>query len=647
MMKKSKCILINFCLLLLLSLIPAPALSAEQDTIRANILFKQSINHELLQKYNATILNEYESISAVTADVPILYWENLKNENSIIEIKEDQLVQIEGQTVGWGHTAINVKSMVPANLTGKGVKIAIIDSGVDYNHPDLKIAGGICVLDTVLTPSACDNSYMDENGHGTHVAGIIAAQNNEIGIVGVAPNASIYGIKALDKKGIGSGSTIMAGIDWAIKNEMDIINLSLTTPNQDRAMKTMIDKAYQKGLLVIAAVGNEEHTTGKEENVLYPAKFESVIGVSAIDSNKQILTSSSVGKEVELTAPGSGIISTVPLNVDDSGPVDGYARMTGTSMASPFVTAMAALYSEKYPEFTNIQIRQLLQNNAQDLGSPGRDVKYGFGLVQPDTKVKEELITNAAATLSPNGKIQLTITALPEDAFSYNLYRNGQMIYKNNEDQEVLDYGVKGSVNYSVVPVNQSGEMKSQTRNLTVALDDPFIPDLTNDLWFTRNLVFLNGMKIMNGYQNGEIAPYKNVTRAEAVMMLGNHLKYDGTKRNTNFKDVSSESFASGMIQSAFEEGLLNGFPDGTFRPNSYVTRAEMSILIANAFQLSEGTASFSDVNEKVSGNESIKKIASAGITLGYPDGTFRPYEYMTRSTYAVFLSKAIEPVFK
>jgi subtilisin len=208
---------------------------------------------------------------------------------------------------------------------------------------------------------------------------------------------------------------------------------------------------------------------------------------------------------------------------------------------------------------------------------------------------------------------------------------------------------VQGDIEYTIVPVRDGAELKSQAKTLNVKLTSPFFPDLRNNQWFTRNIMYLNKENIVNGYLTGEIKPSQLVTRAEAVAMLGSALGYNSEKRETVFKDVSPSSFASGYIQSAYDNGILSGFPDGTFRPDSYVTRAEMSILLSKAYQLSKPSESvhFTDVNSNVTGWEAIEKIAGSSITQGYPDGSFRPYETMTRATYAVFLSRAENPELK
>ncbi|PLS17819.1 alkaline serine protease [Bacillus sp. M6-12] len=630
-------------------LMPNPSLAEEttasENMERVNILFNKEIDQQLLKDLNASIINEYDSIGAATVEISDKNLLVLEMAGTVREVTKDRPVKAEAQTVPWSHEKLNLKSKQPSTLSGKGVKIAVIDSGIDFTHPDLKIAGGKCVLDTADDPFACSNSYKDDNGHGTHVAGIIGAQNNSIGVVGIAPNAMIYGVKALDYSGLGTTSTILAAMDWCIQNKMDIINLSLSLPVEDLAMKAMIDQAYNQGILIVAAAGNEGHTAESDQTVQYPAKFSNVIGVSATDKYNQVIQNSSIGSEIEFAAPGNAIVSTTPVNIDN----DGYGALTGTSMAAPHVTAMAALYMEKYPSLTNKQIRQKLQQNVLDLGEPSRDPLYGFGLIQADTaSMMQAPETKASFIVGEKGKISLTITALPEESAGYNLYRNNRLIISNGSGKVIEDFGVKGNVEYLLVPLVNGEEIVDQSYNLSVSLQSPLIPDLNNDLWYTRNMIYLYSKGIINGYLNGEVRPNKLVTRAEAVAMLGSSLGYSPVKRITKFTDVASDSFASGYIQTAYEQGILNGFPDGTFKPNSPVTRVEMAILLSKAYSLpaADGPA-YSDVTSNVTGYEAIYKIAGAHITQAYADGTFRPYEPMSRSTYSVFLSKVHNPQLK
>ena len=253
---------------------------------------------------------------------------------------------------------------------GKAIKVAVLDTGIDYTHPDLvaNFKGGISFVPTETSP-------MDFNSHGTHCAGTIAAAINGAGVVGVAPAASLYAVKALDKNGSGQFSWIIAGIDWCIKNGIRIISMSLGGSSAPSALETMCNLAWSKGLLLVAAAGNSGGPVG------YPAKYASVVAVSAIDSTNMIAGFSSRGPEVELCAPGVNVLSTVPGG--------GYGTKSGTSMACPHVSGAAALAWGAHRYANNVTIRRLLAWTSDNLGLPGRDPLYGYGRVDADQAATE------------------------------------------------------------------------------------------------------------------------------------------------------------------------------------------------------------------------------------------------------------------
>lgn len=267
------------------------------------------------------------------------------------------------QTKNWGISTIKAPAAWANGYTGKGVKIAVLDSGAGP-HSDLVLSGGVSFVGT---------GYNDVYGHGTHTAGIIAAQNNTIGIVGVAYDSSLYEAKVLSDTGGGSVSNAIAAIDWAIANKMDIISMSFSTPTYSQAFKDVCDKAYAAGILLVASAGN----TGTLQT-RYPSGFSSVIAVGATDSTNTIASYSTFGPQVEIAAPGSSIYSTYLNN--------GYAYMSGTSMATPFVAGALAIMKQENPTFTNVQLRNLLNQSALDLGTSGKDNYYGYGLLQIPAK---------------------------------------------------------------------------------------------------------------------------------------------------------------------------------------------------------------------------------------------------------------------
>ncbi|MDC6170599.1 S8 family peptidase [Paucibacter sp. XJ19-41] len=250
---------------------------------------------------------------------------------------------------------------------GRGIKVAVLDTGIDWNHPDLKanVKGAVSFVP--------GETAMDGNSHGTHCAGTIGAAINGAGVVGVAPEASLYGVKVLANNGSGQYSWIIAGINWAIQNKMQIVSMSLGGGGAPAALEAICDAAYNAGVLLVAAAGN----AGPGANtVIYPGKYKRVIAVSAIDNSNVIASFSSRGPEIEIAAPGVQVLSTVPGG--------GYGQKSGTSMACPHVAGAAAVVWGAHRFASNTQIWNLLASTADALGPPGWDPLYGYGRVDVD-----------------------------------------------------------------------------------------------------------------------------------------------------------------------------------------------------------------------------------------------------------------------
>jgi hypothetical protein len=233
---------------------------------------------------------------------------------------------------------------------------------VDYNHQDLKdkCVAGYNYVDRTSDP-------MDDHGHGTHVAGIAAALgNNSTGVAGVDWKARIMPIKVLDAQGSGYDSDVAAGIRYAADHGAEVINMSLGSPDYSYTLTDAVNYAFNKGVTIVAASGNESSSVG------YPAACDHVIAVGALESSDALAYFSNRGPAQDLTAPGVSILSTIP---------GGYGKMSGTSMASPVVAGCASLVLAAHPGYSPSQVEQALKEGASDLGSAGFDNDYGYGKV--------------------------------------------------------------------------------------------------------------------------------------------------------------------------------------------------------------------------------------------------------------------------
>lgn len=304
------------------------------------------------------VKHQFKHIPAVEAELTEKEVAQLEKDPSVKTVEKNHTAYAH-QTVPYGIPQVKADQVQSTGVKGQGVKVAVLDTGIDYNHEDLNVRGGV---------SFVDSDYIDRNGHGTHVAGTIAALDNGVGVIGVAPDVELYGVKVLSDSGSGSYSGIAQGIEWAIDNGMDVINMSLGGSSGSSVLQTAVQQAYNSGIVVVASAGN---SYAGEDTVGYPAKYPEAIAVAAVDSNNQRAAFSSTGPAVEISAPGVSVLSTVPGN--------GYSSSySGTSMAAPHVAGVAALIKSANPSLSNVQIREAMNQTAVPLGPAN---EYGNGLV--------------------------------------------------------------------------------------------------------------------------------------------------------------------------------------------------------------------------------------------------------------------------
>lgn len=277
------------------------------------------------------------------------------------------------ETQDWGIKLLNIPSLW--RLTeGEGIKVAILDTGITLTHPDLEGAfPRFSYKDFTNSP----HGIGDQNGHGTHVAGIVAARKNNTGVVGVAPKADLLIGKVLGDNGAGTATGIAKGIDWAVEKGADIISMSLGSQVSVPLIHDAIKRAVKQGVFLITAAGNDALNY-----VDFPGAYEETIAVGSINESKRLSSFSSIGEEVTIVAPGENILSTYPPST--------YATLSGTSMATPFVSGVVALmlakhkkYGGKTPVNNQKDLEEHLAMTAIDLGKAGFDERFGYGLIDP------------------------------------------------------------------------------------------------------------------------------------------------------------------------------------------------------------------------------------------------------------------------
>ncbi|WP_223069351.1 S8 family peptidase [Paenibacillus caui] len=289
---------------------------------------------------------------------------------SMLRIEEDLPVKVHGLPaeekqanpgIPWSVRRVRAPEAWSIS-TGVQVRIGVVDTGVDFNHPDLKysLARGINLLSPGKWP-------YDDNGHGTHIAGTIAAAGGPEGITGVAPRAILYPVKAFDNNGAAYVSDIIRGIDWCVQNSMQIINMSFGMKKKSAAMEEVVSKATRAGVVIVASAGNDK----RKRNIDYPARLPQTISVGATNRERQIAKFSNLGPLIDIYAPGDQIRS--------SWLGGKHRRMNGTSMATSHVSGAIALLLAKRPGLSPAKIKSLLRRTSRPFSGTALKSKMGAG----------------------------------------------------------------------------------------------------------------------------------------------------------------------------------------------------------------------------------------------------------------------------
>lgn len=337
------------------------------------------------------------------------------------------------------------------------VTVAVIDSGVDFKHPDLKAQ----VLPPYNAAAPANTTYTAD--HGTHVAGIIAAaKDNGIGGHGIHPKAKLLPIDVFNGKEGADDFTIAQGILYAIEQGADIINMSLGGYGESPLMQEAVQKAIDSGITIVAAAGNEA-----TDEYSFPASFEGVISVGSTNNKNKLSSYSNYGPSVDIVAPGEDVYSTVY----DTKKGSSFIKFSGTSMASPVVAGIASLLKSKYPHLKPYEIEAILEMSAQDLGEKGYDLTYGHGLVDPIKALQfdlqklpkhysetvEERLTNAKVLTKNTVNTEQGVFEQPDEKKWYKV---------DLEAEEYAQFTLKGADKYDYAfdlyfyPISHFGEVE-------------------------------------------------------------------------------------------------------------------------------------------------------------------------------------------
>ena len=292
---------------------------------------------------------------AVAGRFPETAVERLRQRSDVSYVERDGTAHALAQDLPWGVDRIDAEIAHGSGDTGAGVDVAVLDTGIDSDHPDLQANLGAGKAFVSCSGSNCNYAWDDDNDHGTHVAGTIGAVDNSQGVVGVAPGVTLHAVKVLNDWGGGSYSDIAAGIEYVADQGWDVANMSLGGSSGSTTLKNAVSYAYNNGVLLTGAAGG------------YPAEYSEVIAVSKTDC-QDVPENLPSGTAVDVVAPGQNILSTVP---------GGYATRSGGSMATGMASGAAALLMAR--GFSNVGAEGQLCSTAESLPYPSS--RIGCGLV--------------------------------------------------------------------------------------------------------------------------------------------------------------------------------------------------------------------------------------------------------------------------
>ena len=550
----------------------------------------------------------------------------------------------------WNLEAMQVSALWDAGLFGAGARIAVIDSGLYSGHDDL---AGANILPGVNFLNGTDD-LTDESGHGTFVTGIIAAvRDNGIGIAGIADQVEILPLKCFDDKEETNISYILSAIYAAVDDlDCDVINLSLGLAKDMQSFRQAIDYAAEQGVIIVSSVGNYGG-----ETLMYPAAYDNVIGVGAVDEQNALCAFSQRNESVFVAAPGAGLCS-----LGNSAP-NAYMTGSGTSFATPHVTALAAVAKSVDPEMSVQEFQALLAASAVDQGQPGYDMSYGYGtldaaafaaLLLPSTP-EDRSYQHASVQIGQTLEYDLS-TLLPASADCTVIASNAAGEIR--AEGGVLYYTPAPSDTYKSVRILLSGTSAAQADSawgcLTIsvleadAAPDPGFSDLTGH-WSYPYAARAVADGLFSGISETAFAPDKGMTRAMLVTVLARLAGADLTDTpDTGFSDVPAQKWYAPAVAWASAQGLVTGVGGGLFLPEQEVSRQELATILYRYAQwqgLETASASpvllqsYTDADTAAAwAAEGISWALAQGILSGDSDTTLSPARSVTRAEAAVLL---------
>jgi subtilisin len=339
------------------------AAAKPDDTVEVNVGFRAESGRKAALDAAEDVVRQF-NFDAVTIRAAKRAVDALENREDVRYVEQNGTYHALAQTLPWGIDRVDAEVAHANGETGNGADIAIIDTGIDDDHPDLQANVGKGKAYVDCRGRNCNYPWSDDNDHGTHCGGIADAVDNTEGVVGVATEATLHAVKVLDNNGSGSWSDVAAGIEYVADQGWDVGSMSLGGSSGSQTVKDACTYAYDKGVLLVGAAGNDGPCS---DCVGYPAAYSEVMAVSSTDSDDSLSDFSSTGPEVEIAAPGGDVYSTI---------IGSYDTFSGTSMATPHVAGAGGhLMSNGY---TNVEARDRLKSTAEDIGLSSNESGAGL-----------------------------------------------------------------------------------------------------------------------------------------------------------------------------------------------------------------------------------------------------------------------------
>ena len=547
-----------------------------------------------------------------------------------------------GSSQQWYLHPLGMQNAWSSGYNGNGVTVAVIDSGAIRSHEDL-LTGQVTGYNFLGGDSRDPYAWDDDDGHGSMITGIIAAGvGNEKGIAGLSSGVNILALRCFSGsdtglgEGNGSLSVIISALSYAIEQDVDVINLSFggTSYVGLLPMKSLLDEATSKGIIVVAAVGNDG--TAQYQ---YPAAFDSVIGVGSTNERGAVSSTSQKNNSVFVVAPGENIYGFSSRNSV------AYNLGSGTSFSAPMVTAMAAIAKQANSSLDHVAFRELLKMSASDGGAHGYDTSYGHGSINIGT-MTNILKHNFAISYELNGGS--LSGKYYESTYSIDRNRTIALPAPVRSGYDFTGWYANSSCTGTVltqVPADSIGNITFYAGwKLKGSVNLNFGDVKTGD-WYYDAVTYVVTKGLFEGVSANSFAPDSTMTRAMVVTVLYRLEKAQWAGSTSAFSDVKVSDWYAPMVSWAASRGLIEG-SGGTFAPNGSVTRQQLATILyryENASHSGSGLSSYVDAAEVSDwARPAMGWAVEQGILKGRDGGKLAPNGVATRAEVATIFQRML-----